>query len=143
MKSLTALKKPFGSKDSFSRVKRACYLGWEDAFEVEFDDGLCFLEPHATIKRANKISKAAVPQRVRVPDKYRTHFRIDYDTGEVAEVSWEFIRELPPKQRHQSRKGNSKVRSQIDSRDILEARARDQDRPRLTHAQVKKRYGLK
>ncbi len=96
MKSLTALKKPFGSRGSFSRVKQARFLAWEDAFEVEFDDGLCFLEPHATIKRANKISKPAIPVRVRVPDKYRTHFRIDYDTGEVAEVSWEFIRELPP-----------------------------------------------
>jgi hypothetical protein len=96
MKSSTALKKPFGSKDSFSRVKHARYLGWEDAVEVEFDDGLCFLEPHANVKRANQISMAAIPVRVSVPDKHRTHFRIDYDTGEVAEVSWEFIRELPP-----------------------------------------------
>jgi hypothetical protein len=77
-------------------VKAAHYLPAEDAFEVEFDDGLCFLEPHAAIKRANEISKDAIPVRVRVPDKLRRHFRINYDTGEVAEVSWKFIRELPP-----------------------------------------------
>jgi hypothetical protein len=33
---------------------------------------------------------------VRVPHELRSHFRIHYDTGEVAEISWEFIRELPP-----------------------------------------------
>ena len=31
----------------------------------------------------------------------------------------------------------------IDYLDILEARARDAGKPRLTHAEVKKRYGLK
>ena len=25
----------------------------EDAFDVEFEDGLCFLEPHGTIRKAN------------------------------------------------------------------------------------------
>ena len=96
MKVFAALKKPFG-KGTFSRVAPARYLGWEDAFDVEFEDGLCFLEPHETIKRANKVSERAVPVRVTVPRKHRTHFRVEYDTGEVAEISWEFIRELPLK----------------------------------------------
>ena len=96
MKTVVTAKKPFG-KAKYSPVKHARYLEWEDAFDVEFDDGLSFLEPHRTIKQANKISAVAVPKRVDVPNKFRTHFRIEYDTGEVAEVSWSFIRELPPK----------------------------------------------
>ena len=56
MKNAVQLKKPFG-KATFSRVRNARYLGWEDAFDVEFEDGLCFLEPHATIRKANQISR--------------------------------------------------------------------------------------
>jgi hypothetical protein len=96
VKTVSTIKKPFG-KASYSPVKHARYLDWEDAFDVEFDDGLSFLEPHKTIRKANKISAAAVPMRVSVPKKYRTHFKIEYNTGEVAEVSWSFIREFPPK----------------------------------------------
>jgi hypothetical protein len=96
VKTVVTAKKPFG-KAKFSPVKHARYLDWEDAFDVEFDDGLSFLEPHATIKKTNKISTVAIPKRVSVPKKFRTHFKIEYDTGEVAEVSWSFIRELPRK----------------------------------------------
>jgi hypothetical protein len=96
VKTVGTIKKPFG-KGSYSPVKHARYLDWEDAFDVEFDDGLSFLEPHKTIRKANKISAAAVPMRVSVPKKFRTHFKIEYDNGETAEVSWSFIRELPPK----------------------------------------------
>lgn len=96
MKTVITAKKQFG-KAKFSPVKHARYLDWEDAFDVEFDDGLSFLEPHATIKKANKISAVAVPRRVSVPKKFRTHFKIEYDTREVAEVSWSFIREFPPR----------------------------------------------
>lgn len=96
MKIISTVKRPFG-KASYSPVKHARYLDWEDAFDVEFDDGLSFLEPHKTIRKANKISSAAIPKRVSVPKKYRTHFKIEYNTGEVAEVSWSFIREFPPK----------------------------------------------
>jgi hypothetical protein len=96
VKTVTTAKKPFG-KAKYSPVKHARYLDWEDAFDVEFDDGLSFLEPHATIKKANKILAAAVPIRVSVPKKSRSHFKVEYDTGEIAEVSWSFIREFPPK----------------------------------------------
>ena len=96
MKPLVQLKKPFG-KGTFSRVRSARYLGWEDAFEVEFADGLCFLEPHTTIRKANRISAKAIPSGVEIDDDLRSHFVVHYDTGEVAEVSWSFIRELPPK----------------------------------------------
>ena len=34
------------------------------------------------------------------------------------------------------------VEDLLDYLDLVEARARDQDKPRLTHADVKKRYGL-
>jgi hypothetical protein len=96
VKTLNTVKKPFGTA-SYSPIKHARYLDWEDAFDVEFDDGLSFLEPHKTIRKANKISSDAVPVRVSVPRKFRTHFKIEYDNGQTAEVSWSFIRELPPK----------------------------------------------
>ena len=95
MKTLVQLKKPYGQA-TFARVKSARYLGWEDAFEIEFADGLCFLEPHAAIKKANRISAKAVPVSVEVDDDLGSHFKVTYDTGETAEVSWSFIRELPP-----------------------------------------------
>ncbi len=96
MKTLVQLKKNYG-KATFSRVRHARYLGWEDAFDVEFEDGLCFLEPHATIRKANRITAKAVPVAVEVDTDLGSHFKITYDNGQVAEVSWAFIRELPPK----------------------------------------------
>jgi hypothetical protein len=98
MKNAVQLKKAFG-KATFSRVRNARYLGWEDAFDVEFEDGLCFLEPHATIRKANRIAAKAVPVSVEVDSELGSHFKVTYDTGEVAEVSWAFIRELPPQKR--------------------------------------------
>lgn len=98
MKNRLQLKKPFGTA-VFSRVRNARFLGWEDAFDVEFEDGLSFLEPHSTIRQANKISKTAVPVRVQVDEELGSHFTIIYDNGQKAEVSWSFIRELPPTKR--------------------------------------------
>ena len=91
---LNPLKAPFG-KGKFSRVKNVSYRQWEDAFEVEFDDGLSFLEPHATIRKANKISPKAVVASVEQDDDLRHGFFVHYDNGQLAEVSWAFIRELP------------------------------------------------
>ena len=47
MKALNLIKKPFG-ESTFSPIRYARYLGWEDAFEVEFEDDLCFLESSRT-----------------------------------------------------------------------------------------------
>ena len=77
------------------RIRAARYLSREDAFDVEFEDGLSFLEPHKTVRRANKISAKAEPVGVEVDAELGSHFVVTYDTGEKAEVSWEFIRELP------------------------------------------------
>ncbi len=96
MKTFVQLKKPYGEA-TFSRVRHARFLGWEDAFEVEFEDGLCFLEPHAAIRKANRIAARAIPVSVEVDDDLGSHFKVTYDTGEIAEVSWSFVRELPPK----------------------------------------------
>ncbi len=95
MKVLNPLKAPFG-KARFSRVRDVCYRQWEDAFEVEFDDGLAFLEPHGTIRAANKIAPEAVVERVERDDELRHGFFVHYNNGQTAEVSWAFIRELPP-----------------------------------------------
>lgn len=98
MKTASRLKKPFGTTKMVD-ITHVRYLDWEDAFDVEFEDGLSFLEPHAAIKKANKISAAAVPLGVTLDDT-RMGFEVRYDTGEVAEVSWSFVRELPPKSRN-------------------------------------------
>jgi hypothetical protein len=80
MKVLNPLKAPFG-KAKFSRVKAASYHQWEDAFAVEFDDGLSFLEPHQTIRKANKISPAAIVESVEVEEELRHGFFVHYDNG--------------------------------------------------------------
>ena len=91
-------KVPFGTA-KFSKIKNVRYVSWEDAFDVEFEDGLCFLEPHTTVRKANQISAKALPVGVEVDKDLGSHFKVTYDTGEVAEVSWAFIRELPPHKR--------------------------------------------
>jgi len=96
MKNAVQLRRPYG-KGTFSRVKHARYLGWEDAFDIEFEDGLCFLEPHSSIRKANRILAKAVPVRVEVDEELGSHFKITYDNGQIAEVSWSFIREMPPR----------------------------------------------
>ncbi|MDB6057735.1 MAG: hypothetical protein JWO95_1579 [Verrucomicrobiales bacterium] len=95
MKVVNPLKAPFGIA-KFSRVRNVNYRQWEDAFEVEFDDGLSFLEPHSTIRKANKITAKAVVERVALDEEMRHGFFVHYDNGQTAEVSWAFIRELPP-----------------------------------------------
>jgi hypothetical protein len=95
MKSLTNLKKPFGTA-KMVRIKSVRYLAWEDAFDVEFDDGLSFLEPHKTIRKANRIAAVAQPVEVSLDEECRIGFDVRYDNGQKAEVSWAFIRELPP-----------------------------------------------
>jgi hypothetical protein len=55
-----------------------------------------FLESHATIRKANRITVQAMPVRVQTDPELGSYFKVTYDTGEAAEVSWSFIRELPP-----------------------------------------------
>lgn len=96
MKTLNHLKVPFGTA-KMVRVTGAKYLAWEDAFEVDFEDGLSFLESHSTIRKANKIVAKASPVRVELDEEPSIGFFVHYDNGQVAEVSWSFVRELPPK----------------------------------------------
>jgi hypothetical protein len=106
MKTLNPLKAPF-TKGKYSPIRNVRYLQWEDAFEVDFDDGLSFLEPQKTIRKANKIAAAATVQSIAVEPETRSGFFVHYDNGQTAEVSWAFVRELPPnakrKRRAQSR----------------------------------------
>jgi hypothetical protein len=64
---------------------------------VEFEDGLSFLEPHRTIRKANQIAAKALPVSVEIEPETRSRFFVHYDNGQTAEVSWSFIRELAPK----------------------------------------------
>jgi hypothetical protein len=100
--TLSSLKKPFGTAKMVD-LTAVHYLAWEDAFEVEFEDGLAFLEPHSTIRKANKISAKAQVARVELEDWCHSGFYVFYDTGEKAEVSWAFIRELPPERKAKRR----------------------------------------
>jgi hypothetical protein len=93
--TLTRLKKPFGTAKMVD-LTAVRYLAWEDAFEADFEDGLTFLEPHKTIRKANRISAQAQVERVELEDWCHAGFYVHYDNGQVAEVSWAFIRELPP-----------------------------------------------
>jgi len=93
---LLNLKVPFGTA-KMVRVTGAKFLVWENAFEVDFEDGLTFLEPHESVRRANKISARAKPVRVELDEEPCIGFFVHYDNGQTAEVSWSFIRELPPK----------------------------------------------
>jgi len=95
MKTNAQFKKPFGTTRMVP-ISHVRYLAWEDAFDVEFIDGLSFLEPHETIRRANQISAKAVPVGVVLESEFHMGFEVRYDTGEVAEVSWEFVRESAP-----------------------------------------------
>jgi hypothetical protein len=94
--NLLNLKVPFGTA-KFCRLRNARYLTWLDAFEAEFEDGIAFLEPHRTIRKSNKIARAALPIRVKLERTTRSGFFVHYNNGQTAEVSWSFIRELPPK----------------------------------------------
>jgi len=96
MKVINPLKAKFG-RGKFSPVKDARYRQWDDAFEVEFADGLSFLEPHKLIRKANRISSKATVVRVELDEELLHGFFVHYDNGQVAEVSWAFIRERPPR----------------------------------------------
>lgn len=89
-------KVPFGTA-KWVDIAHVRYLSWEDAFDVEFEDGLSFLEPHTTIRKANKISSKTKPTSVVLEPETHSGFFVHYDNGQVAEVSWSFIKELPPK----------------------------------------------
>jgi hypothetical protein len=97
MKSKTQnpLKVPFGTAKGVC-IRNVRFLQWEDSFDVDFEDGVSFLEPHATIRKANKIATGASVQSVELDDDLRHGFFVHYDNGQTAEVSWAFIRELPP-----------------------------------------------
>src|SRR5436190_18833197 len=95
MKVCNPLKAPFG-KSRFSRLRSVSYKQWEDAFDVQFEDGLSFLEPHKGIRKANKIAASAVVERLELDEDLRHGFFVHYDNGQVAEVPWSFVRELPP-----------------------------------------------
>ena len=94
--TLTSLKKPFGTAKMLN-LTAVRYLAWDDAFEVDFEDGVSFLEPHATIRKANKIPLKAKFDHLEIEDWCQSGFYVHYDNGQTAEVSWAFIRELPPK----------------------------------------------
>ena len=94
--TLARMKKPFGTAKMVD-LMAVRYLAWEDAFEIDFADGLTFLEPHSTIRKQNKISPKAEIERVEMDEEFHEGFFVHYNNGQRAEVPWSFIRELPPR----------------------------------------------
>jgi hypothetical protein len=94
--TLARMKKPFGTAKMVD-LTAVRYLAWKDAFEVDFKDGLTFLEPHSTIRKANRIFPKAEIERVGMDEECHEGFFVHYNNGQTAEVSWAFIRELPPR----------------------------------------------
>jgi len=97
VKSATVAKKPFG-RASFSPIRQARYLAGQDAFEVQFADGMCFLESNEAIRRANRIETNDKLVSVAVDLELRSHFIATYASDAQARVSWSFIRENAPQQ---------------------------------------------
>jgi len=81
---INQLKVPFGTA-KFCRLRNARYLTWRDAFEVEFEDGIAFLEAHRTIRKVNNIRRNALPVRVKVERSLRSGFFVHYNNGQRAE----------------------------------------------------------
>jgi len=79
-------------------MRRARYLARHDAFEVEFADGLCFLESHEAIRQANQIGMNDKLVTVGVDPELRSHFIATYASQAQVRVSWSFIRENAPPQ---------------------------------------------
>ena len=75
--TLHPLKVPFGTA-KHSPIKNVRYLTWEDAF----DGGLCILEPHATIRRANQIAPEAKFKSLQIEDWTHGGFFVHYDNPE-------------------------------------------------------------
>ena len=95
--TLARMKKPFGTAKMVD-LTAVRYLAWEDAFEVDFEDGLTFLR-HSTIRKQNKISPRAEVEKVELEDWCHSGFFVHYNNGQRAEVPWSFIRQLPPRKR--------------------------------------------
>jgi hypothetical protein len=79
--TLSRLKKPFGTAKMVD-LTAVRYLAWEDAFEVDFADGLTFLEPHSSNRKANRISSKAVVERVEMDRECQEGFFVHYDNGQ-------------------------------------------------------------
>ena len=92
---LLNLKVPFGTA-KMVRVTGAKFLVWEDALWISKTVSR-FWSHTKSVRRANKISARAKPVRVELDEEPCIGFFVHYDNGQTAEVSWSFIRELPPK----------------------------------------------
>jgi hypothetical protein len=88
-------KVPFGTA-KFIPIKSVKYLADKASFEVRFTDNSTMIESDAAIRAANGINPKALFEKLSVDEELRQGFFVQYDTGEVAEVSWAFVRELPP-----------------------------------------------
>ena len=78
----------------FERIRDAKYLSWEDAFEVAFESGLTYLVQNRELRVANRLPrKGSTVAAVWVDPELRSGFHVRYEDGQVAEASWEFVKE--------------------------------------------------
>ena len=87
------MRKPFGTA-TFERIRAVRYLSWEDAFEVEFDSGVSYLVTNDELRRRNRLpSKGVEVTAAWVDPELRSGFFVRYANGDVAEASWELVKE--------------------------------------------------
>lgn len=80
----------------FERIRDAKYLSWEDAFEIEFESGLTYLVRNRDLRAANRLPpKNSAVAAVWVDPELHSGFHVRYEDGQVAEASWEFVKEEP------------------------------------------------
>jgi hypothetical protein len=94
MKTATA-RKAVG-KATFERIRSVKFHSWENQYEVEFDSGISYLVSNDELRRRNGLS-ATEPAvaAVWVDPELRSGFFVRYENGEIAEASWEFVKEQP------------------------------------------------
>jgi hypothetical protein len=78
----------------FEPIRDAKYLSWEDAFEIEFESGLTYLVSNRELRAANRLPRrSSTVAAVWVDPELRSGFHVRYEDGQVAEASWEFVKE--------------------------------------------------
>ena len=90
------VRKPLGTA-TFERIRAVRFLSWEDAFEVEFDSGVSYLVSNRELRKKNHLNTRVTPAVTAawIDPELRSGFFVRYENGEIAEASWEFVKEHP------------------------------------------------
>jgi hypothetical protein len=90
------VRKPLGTA-AFEKIRAVRFLSWEDVLEVEFDSGVSYLVSNRELRKKNRLNTRATPAVAAtwIDPELRSGFFVRYENGEIAEASWEFVKEHP------------------------------------------------